>query len=298
MSQTVKMQHYVPRFYLSYFAVDPSKDTPQVYCYNKPDRSQFKTSVTNIAGETYFYEPPGYQPFETTLAEIEAEFCNAYDELLDSRSLDALDENDRSAIAYSITIQELRTREKREEFHETVTKLREHLEGESMTEEMEEQMDELQDMDSEEGAREFQIDLIKNRGWEMAEHYFDLKWVLIENETQQPFLSSDHPIARHNSNDFGPYGNLGLKNRGIQVYFPLSPDLSLGFIDPVEFADVPRNLTLHEDDDGTEHVAFQNSLQVRSATRHVISNQDDFSLVEEYLDEFPEYARLIGNESI
>lgn len=292
MSQTVKMQHYVPRFYLSYFAVDPSRDSPQVHCFNKPDRSQFQPSVTNVAGETYFYEPAGDQPFENALAEIEGEFCNAYDNLLDTRRLDVLDENDRSAIAYSISIQELRTREKREEFHEILSKFRERLEDEPMTEEMEEQMEELHDMDSEEGAREFQIDLIQNRGWEMAEHYLDLKWVLFENETDRPFWTSDHPIVRHNNNDFGPYGNLGLTNRGIQVFFPLSPDLTLGFIDPEAFADVPTHLTLRDDDYGREHIIFQNALQVQESTRHIISNHDDFSLAEEVLDQYPEYADI------
>jgi hypothetical protein len=290
MNQTVKMQHYVPRFYLSYFAIDPTKDVPQVYCYGKPDRSQFQTAITNIAGETYFYEPPGDQPFENTLASIEGEFSDAYDKLIDARSLEVLDVNDRSAIAYSIAIQELRTRESREEFHEMFSKLRERLEDESMTPEMEDQMDELREMDSEDGARDFQIDFIKSHGWEMAEHYLDLKWIVIENESRQPFWTSDHPIVRHNSNDFSPYGNLGLKNRGIQVYLPLSPELSLGFVDPESFWDVPTNLTLDSTDEGLEHVTFQNSLQVREATRHLISNQSNFTLADDYLDEYPEYA--------
>lgn len=293
MSQTVKMQHYVPQFYLEYFAVDPERDSPQVHCFSKPDRSQFQTGVGNIAGETYFYELPGDQPFENALADIEGEFCEAYDQLLDNRSLDGLDENDRSAIAYSIAIQELRTREKREEFSETISKLREHLEGESMTEEMEEQMDELRDLDTDEGVRDFQIDLIKDRGWDLAEHYLDLKWVLFKNETAIPFWTSDHPIVRYNSQDFGPYGSLGLKNTGIQVYFPLSPSLTLGFVDPSMFEDVPQEHTLRDDEDeDMEHLKFQNSLQVRSSTRHIISNHDDFTLAAEFLDEYPHYAEI------
>lgn len=292
MNKTVKMQHYVPQFYLSYFAIDSTKDAPQVYCYGKPDRSQFQTSVTNIAGETYFYEPPGDQPFEDRLANIEGEFCDAYDKLIDAGSLKALDENDRSAIAYSITLQELRTRESREEFHEIFSKLRERLEGEPMTEEMEKQMDELRDIDSEEGARDFQIDFIKNNGWEIAEHYLDLKWISIENDTDQPFWTSDHPIVRHNSNDFAPFGNLGLKNRGIEVYFPISPDLSLGFVDPESFDVVPTSLTLQNTDEGREHVTFQNCLQIRESTRHIISNRSDFKLADDYLDEYPEYEDI------
>lgn len=294
MSNTVIMQHYVPRFYLRNFAIDPNRDAPQVHCFDKTNRNQFSPGTTNIAGENYFYDLPEDedQDFEHALADIESEFSQAYDDLLNHRNLDALDENDRSAIAYSVAIQELRTRETREQHRETISRFRELLEGESLSDEMEEQMDELREIDSEEGAHRLQLELIIDHGWDFAEHILALKWLLIENETQHPFWISDHPIVRHNSNDFGPYGNLGLRNRGIQIYFPLSPTVSLGFVDPESFAERPQQLTLQDNEAGFEHVKFQNGLQMQDSTRHIISNTDDFSMAHEFLDRFPEYGDI------
>ncbi|MCT9097914.1 DUF4238 domain-containing protein [Haloarchaeobius sp. HME9146] len=286
------MQHYVPRFYLQNFAIDPDLDSPQVYCFDKPNQNHFPVSTTNIAGENYFYDLPEdeEQEFEHGLANIEGEFSRAYDDLLSHRDLDSLDENDRSAIAYSVAVQELRTRETREKHREVISGLRQVLEEENLSEELEEEMEELRQADSEEGANRMQIELIIERGWEFAEHVLALKWVLIENETGHPFWTSDHPIVRYNSNDSGPYGNLGLRNRGIQIYFPLSPTVSLGFVDPDSFANCPRHLVIQDDEDGHEHIKLQNGLQMQFSTRHVISNSNDFSMAHDFLDQFPEYA--------
>jgi len=294
MSNTVKMQHYVPRFYLRNFSIDPISGSPQVHCFDKTNRNQFSPGTTSIAGENYFYDLPEDedQVFEHGLAEIEGEFSQAYDDLLDHRDLDALDENDRSAIAYSVAIQELRTRETREQHREIISRFRELLEGELLSDEMEGQMEVLRQADSEEGAQRLQIDLIVEHGWEFAEHILSLKWLLMENETGHSFWTSDHPIVRHNSNDLGPYGNLGLRNRGIQIYFPLSPTVTLGFVDPESFKAAPRHLVLLDNEQGLEHVKFQNGLQMRESTRHIISNSDDFTMAHEFPGQFPEYGEL------
>ena len=66
--------------------------------------------------------------------------------------------------------------------------------------------------------------------------------------------------------------------------------MSLGFVDPESFDTVPTHLTLENTDTGHKHVTFQNSLQVREATRHIISDRSDFNLADNYLDEYPEYG--------
>lgn len=289
MSDKVKMQHYVPRFYLRNFAADTSASTPTVHCFDKPSRRQFTTSITNVGGENYFYDIPEdpEQEFESQLAAIEGEFSDAYASLLSNGSLDGLDENDRSAIAYSIAIQELRTRENRERFREMVSKLREQLEGEAMTNDMEEQMEEIRELDTEEGVSRFQREFIQDNAWDLAEIILSMKWILFVNDTDMPYWTSDHPIVRHNHLDHSPYGNLGLQSEGIQVYFPLSPTVSIAFCDPVMFGHLPTKSSVDRD-----HVRFQNSLQIRESTRHVIASTSEFSMANEFLDDYPQYAEL------
>lgn len=292
MANTVKMQHYVPRFYLKNFAADTSRTTPVVNCFDKPSSNQFQTSITNIAGENYFYDIPEDpdQEFESQLAAIEGEFSQAYDSLLKHENLDALSENDRSAIAYSMVIQEMRTRENREHLRDMFSSLYEKLEGMPMTDEMESEMDVLRDLDTDEGATRFQRGMLEDHAWELAEIILAMKWALCINNTEDtgmPFWTSDHPINRHNDTDHSPYGSLGLQCKGIQIHFPLSPTVSLIFYDPETFNWHPPKVSAKH-----ENVIFQNSLQVRESTRHVISNTDDFSMAEDYLEENPEYADL------
>lgn len=283
------MQHYVPQFYLENFAVDSSKSTPIVNCFDKTECNQFPTSVTNIAGENYFYDIPEdpNQEFESQLSAIEGEFSQAYETLLKHEDLNVLDGNDRSAIAYSVIIQELRTRENRERFRDMFSSIRSQVEDLPMTDEMEEQMAELRDLDTDKGATRFQREFLQNNAWDLAEIVLAMKWVLFINDTDMPYWTSDHPIVRHNHIDHSPYGNLGLKCKGIQIYLPLSPTVSLAFCDPTTFDQLPSKSRAELDG-----VRLQNSLQVRESTRHVIANTDNFSMAEAFLEDYPRYAEL------
>ena len=67
----VKTQHYVPRFLLRQFTeefyssqeADPSlehyaAEDGHLYVFSKADGGRFRSNVTNIAAETYFYDLP------------------------------------------------------------------------------------------------------------------------------------------------------------------------------------------------------------------------------------------------
>jgi Protein of unknown function (DUF4238) len=43
---------------------------------------------------------------------------------------------------------------------------------------------------------------------------------------------SDAPVVMHNPRTFGPYGNIGIAVPGIEIYFPLSPDVVLAYFCP------------------------------------------------------------------
>ena len=114
-----------------------------------------------------------------------------------------------------------------------------------------------------------------------------MKWILLENQTNIPLWTSDHPINRFNPIDQSPFGNLGLKSRGIQIFFPLSPALGLSFCDPIEYFSYPDKMTCIKD-----NIIFCNTLQVRSSARHVFSVDNDFYLAKKWLQENPECADL------
>lgn len=115
-----------------------------------------------------------------------------------------------------------------------------------------------------------------------------LKWIIYLNETDMPLWTSDHPVTRHNPIDLWPYGNMGLMSPGIQLHFPLTPNMAICLCDPVQYFHEPLVQTLEYED----NVIFENSLQVEWSTRHIFSRDDDFSLAEQMIEEYPELKDL------
>jgi len=286
------MQHYVPRFYLESFSINPDKDSPQLYCYDKPDRRIFQTAIKNVGGEQYFYDTSGNQPFEDFLARIEGEFADAYRKILEGEDLGDLTENDRTAIAYSVATQEHRTRVFRDEYVEGFEKLANRLREFNISEGLEEQIDEFDKADDETTTRKLHKDFILDTGWDFTEEILGLKWILFENQSDSEFWTSDHPITRYNRYDHGWKGNLGYRSEGIEIYFPLSPHMCLAFVDPTHFAGNPSKIELGTSDRDQDQITLVNELQVKQSKRHVFSKSEDFEFVDRILDKYPIFGNL------
>jgi hypothetical protein len=122
----------------------------------------------------------------------------------------------------------------------------------------------------------------------------------------------------YNSVDRGPRGNLGLDVRGIELYLPINPQLTLGLVCPTliealgdgaeRYARVSHLPEAHARFGGAtsvassileaiaggvpfscapENVEFHNSLQVIEAERFVFSMSGDFRLVREMITNDP-----------
>lgn len=106
-----------------------------------------------------------------------------------------------------------------------------------------------------------------------------MKWMLIRNTYDVPFWTSDHPVTKWNDEDQGIFRNLGYLSSGIQIFFPLTPKLTLCFCDPVKY----DSLTPIGETQTKENVIHQNWLQLMFSTKHIFSNINDFVMAEEYL---------------
>jgi hypothetical protein len=245
-----------------------------------------------VAGEQYFYDTSGDQPFENYLARIEGEFADAYRKILNGEKLSELTENDRTAIAYSVATQEHRTRVFRDEYMEGFEKLADRLRGFNLSDKLEEQLENFDATDDDNTARKLHKDFMLDAGWNFAEEILDLKWIMFNNQSDSKFWTSDHPITRYNRYDHGWKGNLGYRSEGIEIYFPLSPDICLAFVDPTHFAGNPSKIQLGTSDKDQDHITLVNELQVKQSKRHVFSDSDNFELVDRILDKYPDFASL------
>jgi len=135
--------------------------------------------------------------------------------------------------------------------------------------------------------------LIKESGGQFADMLMELDWHLFLNDTDLPYYTSYFPVVRHNELDFGPYGNLGLLKRGVQVYFALTPWMMLAIIETSVYPDIPD---VWESGD-QNNVRFQRDLQVQRSNRFVYSYMDDFDQAEERINKTPEVAMPISERT-
>ena len=123
-----------------------------------------------------------------------------------------------------------------------------------------------------------------NAIFEQAKFLFNKKWVILVNKTKIPLWTSDNPISFYNN--FNYEGNLGIWCSGVEIRFPLTPNLLLFSYDPE--VHIPVN---NRDKLVQKQVVLSNETQIRSSTRFIYSPVDNFEIAKLYLKEYPEYKK-------
>jgi hypothetical protein len=161
---------------------------------------------------------------------------------------------------------------------------------------------------------------ILNAPMDYAPALIDKDWLLLQTDNKHPYLIGDHPLIMHNMVEQKGRGNLGIAVEGIELYFPLSPELVLAIWCPSHRQALIDGIQRFERLDATnssaatnfasaknealeiinaiqtgkplrsepENVEFFNSLQISTAERFVFSSNNDFSIVKEMIRTNPE----------
>lgn len=224
-----EQHHYVPIFILKHFTKGKK---PQIYVYDKSNDNQFHTNIKNIAAENGFYDlevDDGALTLEPGLAHLEENTSGIIKKIIKQKTLKILDEHEVAILAVFLAVQFVRTKEHRLRFEHLGELFAQKLRDMGATEEnIAEQTksatglpeDKLIGLRSVLGAKEF------------VPHFLNKVWVLYETTHKYPFYISDNPLTLHNEVDHGPYGNIGLAVKGIEIYLPISTTLCLGFLCP------------------------------------------------------------------
>ena len=224
-----EQQHYVPRFLLQNFTHGKK---PRVFVYDKSNDKCFHTSIKNIAAENGFYDlqvEDVVLTMEQGLAHLEANASGIIKKLIKDRNIKSLSEDEVAITALFLAVQFVRTKEHRLKFEhlgkQLVQKLRDMGASEENIKELTGSSGSVPE-DKLFGLRS----LIEAK--EFVPHFLNKAWVLLETTLRNPFFISDNPIGLHNDMDHGPYGNLGLAVKGIQIYLPISSTLCLNLLCP------------------------------------------------------------------
>src|SRR5260221_10449192 len=113
---TAQNQHYVPKFILRQFLVNPDKE--QVSVYDKHDGRGFVTTIKNVMAERRFNDftfEDWEVSFEPIACGIESLILPAYHRIIETRRLDGSPE-EKADLSFLIAFQFLRTKATRERY--------------------------------------------------------------------------------------------------------------------------------------------------------------------------------------
>lgn len=274
--ETTKKQHYVPRFYLKNFG-------SPIYCYDKFTDKIFTTSPSDIGHENYFYDLKGvsFGTIEKLLANGDGRFSQAYNRLTKIHDLTKLTSTEKLNFFIFIAFQILRTPEFKEGFKDLSGQMLEKLFGKEGANVV---PPGLKVTFSDETIRKVHIQSIFEYAPRLATILLTKTWMLRENHTDLPLITSDSPIALHNQLQFENSGNLGFLCPGLEIHFPLTPELILISYDP-------QTHRISSSETDKEHVRRHNNYQVTNSTRFLYSKTNNFDDAREFLRKFPDYKK-------
>jgi hypothetical protein len=273
-----KLHHYVPRFYLNYFA----DSNEQFWIWNKDSESVFKGNPYGVAAENHFYRIPEFIGTETDplflernlallegkVARILKDWFERLDKLSPMEELD-IDEETRHTISYFIAVQFFRTAEQRD----ILTLFAETKGGYVGPISSDEKID------------------LHTYFLCTSELVFDVTsrieqsiWMFGRNNSEVPFWTSDNPICFKTGDNKMWLKGPGIMSEGTYAVYPLSPKYVLYCKEPTFWNDIKiMNNKLSPVEFDSDMVEHENAGQVFSAKRFVISAEDKFSFAREFV---------------
>jgi hypothetical protein len=298
-------QHYVPPMLQRGFTT--TKDSEQVWVFDKRTGNAFVSGIRNIAAERGYYDLGGCAILDAAMNRVDDLAARIINRIRDRSSLAGVTLDDKGILAGSVVVQLLRTRGHQEHTRHVaqilLKKLTEMSDGISPGMEAE---------FSEEQLREEYLGRIPKFTGDFLPHLLNKDLMLFGTNRNVPFCISDNPVALNNTLNPGDgiRGTLGLAVPGIEVYLPISSELTLAYMCPSvgqQYEEIRNKLWrlggfIKEDaytfllarDTGkplmlkADNVRFQNSLQARNAERFVISSVNEFADVAHMVERDPE----------
>jgi hypothetical protein len=220
--QRKKRQHFVPRHYLKKL----SNGNDFLYVYPFVMRECYKNNINNLCKENFFYgEDDRSQKFENGLSNFEDKHAQILKKIIDSASLNILNENEYVEFVLFLLLQDARTKRSKWEIQKFTQVLIDNVFKPQM------KARERPSFITDEWIDKLEIRFIGDfalRMWGATRHLdglMDLKAILINNVTNQNFFCSDHPVVRYNYIKFENSSSIDYLAPGLMIFFPISNEI-------------------------------------------------------------------------
>lgn len=302
--QTGTRQHYVPQFLLRNF----TDEKGHVWVLDKQTDKVWPSSPANVAVRCGFYDLPSPRAtgssLDPLLQDLESRASEVVADLLGLRTLQGIEARSRLTMAYFVAAQMMRTPTKLEEIKWVHQRLLEKFGPDCWVGEPDQKLGNVTEADAETAF----LDAVAEAVPEFARLLLDKHWALLVPPAGETFYLCDNPVALQNLIDRWPRGNLGLRCKGIEVYLPLSPSMTLQMLCPqmalAAFLTDASTIASRElkptsgllDSHLTgfpvklrpENVENLNSLQVIWSERFLFAHDGDFALARDMINCAPE----------
>jgi hypothetical protein len=223
MTELPRFNHSVPAFILHRFAING-----KVWIFDKHTKKSFPTSPRRAMGERDFhnvYIDDVVVSFEEKFTRIENLAAPIIAEIIKRKTLDHLSPMDAATLNVFVVLQLMRSKARRIDQKAIVDEIRRRW-PEAQINPYPERIDDSE-FDKLSTLRIAFDNLESLTKPLVLKHMF-----LMVRDCQDELYISDNPVVMHNSRTFGPYGNIGLAVPGIEIYYPLSPNLVLAYFCP------------------------------------------------------------------
>jgi hypothetical protein len=314
----VKNQHYVSQFYLKQW----TNNKKQLFVYDKKQKKSFTSNVNVVASSRFFYDLPeiddnkkveiieklkkdGFedayindlfqeQVLENSFSQLEAIVAPLLNQIIKKiDDVSALSEewiknypiftnDDKQIFAHYIASQLVRTN-KHKLFQEDMTiqlfdgmkRVYKNNTNDNLIVEVDNDYHEWQYLSN-----------ILPLTLEFSKILESYKWIIYRNFTDMPFYISDNPVAQ-----YGQLGKVGLKEKGVEIRFPLSPRYELVIHEPTflyeQYSLLDIN-NIHILDNLIDNIHQSNDLQIQNSESQVYTNLDDYTFIENRLKQIRE----------
>ena len=309
MSTESKNHHYNPQSVLKRFSLGKN----QVITFDKSQLRSYPSSVTKTGSENYFntIKLDGEKlNFESLFDINDRILSNLLDDIIDKESVNHLSQIQQNQLATVIAHQIIRTKRTRTETSDYIKRVNEFTKDAAKRMNGEPRL--LQEFESEEDEK--LITLIKLKSvYEIVDSLLEKQITFISAKRSGKYLwTSDFPVVMNNTFD---YGKIGLNQKGIEIYYPISKYFAIGYFcksiiskySIVRDMDSSINMLVSTlENNGTftfneKNVNHLNHLQITNSTRYVYAPKVDFDKEIEFLKKHENYKSIrtkigFGNE--
>ncbi|SMG28821.1 Protein of unknown function [Marivirga sericea] len=218
MTTEKKNQHYIPKFYLRYFAY---KGREQIGIHNTQSGYTFSTAKLKKQGsKNFFYGNDGV--IEEHLGKLESKLALVIKRIRDNHLLPKKNSKDYVTLLHFIALTHLRNPVAMQQELDANKQKREKVAELYPYHETKQLIPEITNIEAISASLLSVSYLVRN--------LLDLECKILINKTKKGFITSDLPVVRYNQfleERKWPHGKSGFGKIGLQIFIPLSHELCL-----------------------------------------------------------------------